>query len=154
MLWLKAFHIIGVVSWFAGLLYLPRLFVYHSQIQNGVIDDQRGNARFKIMARKLFMIMTIGALLAAGFGVAMLALAPDYLLMRWLHLKLTLFIVIGAISIFPTITYLRWRKTLRASGTLPAEAEVRKTRKLVMIQAHLLVLIPLAAVFLARGFGK
>lgn len=71
-----------------------------------------------------------------------------------LHLKLTLFIVIGVISIFPTITYLRWRKTLRASGTLPAEAEVRKTRKLVMIQAHLLVLIPLAAVFLARGFGK
>jgi putative membrane protein len=71
-----------------------------------------------------------------------------------LHLKLTLFIVIGLISIFPTITYLRWRKTLRASGTLPAEAEVRKTRKLVMIQAHLLVLIPLAAVFLARGFGK
>ena len=71
-----------------------------------------------------------------------------------LHLKLTLFIAIGLISIFPTITYLRWRKTLRASGTLPAEAEVRKTRKLVMIQAHLLVLIPLAAVFLARGFGK
>jgi putative membrane protein len=71
-----------------------------------------------------------------------------------LHLKLTLFIAIGLISIFPTITYLRWRKALRASGTLPAEAEVRKTRKLVMIQAHLLVLIPLAAVFLARGFGK
>ena len=71
-----------------------------------------------------------------------------------LHLKLTLFIVIALISIFPTITYLRWRKTLRASGALPAEAEVRKTRKLVMIQAHLIVLIPLAAVFLARGFGK
>ena len=96
MLWLKAFHIIGVVSWFAGLLYLPRLFVYHSQIQHGVIDDERGNARFKIMARKLFMIMTIGALLAAGFGVAMLALAPDYLLMRWLHLKLTLVLVLVA----------------------------------------------------------
>jgi putative membrane protein len=90
MMWLKAFHIIGVVSWFAGLLYLPRLFVYHAQIQNGVIDDPRGNARFKIMERKLFMIMSIGALIAAGFGVAMLALAPDYLLVRWLHLKLAL----------------------------------------------------------------
>jgi putative membrane protein len=90
MMWLKAFHIIGVVSWFAGLLYLPRLFVYHAQIQNGVIDDSPGNARFKIMERKLFMIMSIGALVAAGFGVAMLALAPDYLLMRWLHLKLAL----------------------------------------------------------------
>jgi len=94
MLWLKALHIIGVVSWFAGLLYLPRLFVYHAQIQNGVIDDQKGNARFKIMARKLFMIMTIGAVLAAGFGVGMLALAPDYLLMRWLHVKLALVLLL------------------------------------------------------------
>jgi len=93
MLWLKAFHVIGVVSWFAGLLYLPRLFVYHAQIQlAGIapIDDEKGNARFKIMERKLFMIMTIGAVIAAGFGVAMLSAAPDYLLMRWLHVKLAL----------------------------------------------------------------
>jgi len=71
-----------------------------------------------------------------------------------LHVKLTLFIIVGVISIFPTITYIRWRRELRATGALPAEAEVRKTRKLVMIQAHILVLIPLFAVFLARGFGK
>jgi putative membrane protein len=94
MLWLKAFHIIGVVSWFAGLLYLPRLFVYHAQIQSGAIDDVPGNARFKIMERKLFMIMTIGAVLAAGFGVAMLAVFPDYLLMRWLHVKLALVLLL------------------------------------------------------------
>ncbi|RZI70505.1 MAG: DUF2214 family protein [Variovorax sp.] len=71
-----------------------------------------------------------------------------------LHVKLTLFIVIGIISIFPTLTYIRWRKALRASGALPVEAEIRKTRKLVMLQAHLLAVIPLVAVFLARGFGK
>jgi protoporphyrinogen IX oxidase len=94
MMWLKAFHIIGVVSWFAGLMYLPRLFVYHAQIQRGVIDDVPGNARFKVMERKLFMIMSIGAAVAAGFGVAMLAVAPDYLLMRWLHLKLALVLVL------------------------------------------------------------
>lgn len=94
MLWLKAFHIIGVVSWFAGLLYLPRLFVYHAQIQNGTVDDERGNARFKIMERKLFMIMTIGAVVAAAFGVAMLAVFPDYLLMRWLHVKLALVLLL------------------------------------------------------------
>jgi protoporphyrinogen IX oxidase len=94
MLWLKALHIIGVVSWFAGLLYLPRLFVYHAQIQHGVISDEQGNARFKIMERKLFMIMTIGALIAAGFGIAMLAVAPDYLLMRWLHVKLALVLLL------------------------------------------------------------
>ena len=71
-----------------------------------------------------------------------------------LHIKLTLFIVIGILSIFPTLTYIRWRKTLRANGALPAQAEIRKTRKLVMVQAHLIAVIPLVAVFLARGFGK
>jgi putative membrane protein len=71
-----------------------------------------------------------------------------------LHIKLTLFIIVGILSAFPTINYLRWRKSLRATGALPAEAEVKKTRKLVMIQAHLIELIPLFAVFLARGFGK
>jgi putative membrane protein len=90
MLWLKAFHIVGVVSWFAALLYLPRLFVYHAQIQNGVIDDAAGNARFKVMERKLFGIMTVAAIIAIAFGISMLAAAPDYLLMRWLQLKLLL----------------------------------------------------------------
>jgi putative membrane protein len=70
-----------------------------------------------------------------------------------LHLKLALFIIVGVISIFPTLTYVRWRKALRSSGSLPAEAEVRKTRKLVMIQAHIIAVIPLLAVFFARGFG-
>jgi putative membrane protein len=71
-----------------------------------------------------------------------------------LHLKLAMFVVVGLISIKPTIMYSRWRKALRATGALPGEAEVRAARKWVMIQAHLIALIPLAAVFLARGFGK
>jgi protoporphyrinogen IX oxidase len=97
MLWLKAFHIIGVVSWFAGLLYLPRLFVYHAQIQaGGAVDDGPGNARFKVMERKLFFIMSIGAAVALGFGVAMLAAAPEYLQMRWLYAKLALVLVLIA----------------------------------------------------------
>ena len=70
-----------------------------------------------------------------------------------LHVKLGLFIIVGVLSIFPTLTYFRWRKAVRSSGMLPEAAEVRKTRKLVMIQAHLIALIPLVAVFLARGFG-
>lgn len=101
MLWLKAFHVVSVVSWFAALLYLPRLFVYHSQIQGSQIqgasvDDPVGNARFKIMERKLFGIMTIAALLAIGFGAAMLTISPDYLLMHWLQLKLALVLLLVA----------------------------------------------------------
>lgn len=90
MLWLKAFHVVSVISWFAALLYLPRLFVYHAQIQGATIDDPVGNARFKVMERKLFKLMTLAAFMAVTFGVSMLAVAPEYLLMRWLHLKLLL----------------------------------------------------------------
>jgi putative membrane protein len=68
-----------------------------------------------------------------------------------LHLKLALFIAVGLMSIKPTMMFARWRKRLRADGSLPAEAEVRTARKWVMAQAHLIALIPLAAVFLARG---
>lgn len=71
-----------------------------------------------------------------------------------LHVKLTLFVVAGLLSIVPTLRFLRWRKALRAGGALPSEAEIAGTRRLIMVQAHLIALIPLAAVFLARGFGR
>ena len=71
-----------------------------------------------------------------------------------LHVKLTLFIVVGLMSIKPTITFIRWRKALRSTGALPEAAQIKATRRLVMIQAHIVALIPLLAVFLARGFGK
>jgi protoporphyrinogen IX oxidase len=90
MLWLKAFHVVGVITWFAAIFYLPRLFVYHAQIQNGVIDDGAGNARFKVMERKLFNLMTVAAAIAIGFGAAMVFMLPELLLIRWLQLKLVL----------------------------------------------------------------
>ena len=68
-----------------------------------------------------------------------------------LHLKLGLFIAVGLLSIKPTLMFIRWRKTLRAGGGLPGADEIRSARRWVMIQAHLIALIPLAAVFLARG---
>ncbi|WP_137891816.1 DUF2214 family protein [Ramlibacter sp. 2FC] len=67
-----------------------------------------------------------------------------------LHLKLTLFVVIGLLSIRPTLMFLRWRRALDAGGGLPDAGQVRRARRMVMVQAHLLPLIPLAAVFLAR----
>jgi putative membrane protein len=73
---------------------------------------------------------------------------------NWLlHVKITLFLLAALISIVPTLRFLRWRKALRATGALPPPQEVRKMRKLVMLQAHIIPIIPLAAVFLARGFG-
>ena len=73
---------------------------------------------------------------------------------NWLlHTKFALFVIIALISIKPTITFIRWRRALRATGQLPDEAAIQRTRRLIMVQAHILPLIPLAAVFLARGFG-
>jgi len=85
MLWLKAFHVVFVVTWFAGLFYLPRLFVYHVATQ-----DLPGRERFVVMERRLFFIMTLGALLAVLFGAAMIVAAPGYLAMGWLRAKLLL----------------------------------------------------------------
>lgn len=70
-----------------------------------------------------------------------------------LHLKVTLFALIGLMSLKPTFRFLRWRRQLDATGALPDAGEVRAVRRLIMIQAHLMLLIPLAATLLARGIG-
>lgn len=64
MLWVKAFHIIFMVSWFAGLFYLPRLFVYHA-----MTEDEAGNERFKVMERKLYRFVTPFMYLSIALGV-------------------------------------------------------------------------------------
>jgi putative membrane protein len=85
MLWIKAFHIIFMVTWFAGLFYLPRLFVYHAQA-----EDPVGRARFCVMERKLFVIMSIGATGTVVFGLWLLTKIPGDLGAGWMHAKLTL----------------------------------------------------------------
>lgn len=92
MLWLKAFHLIFMVTWFAGLFYLPRLFVYHAMSSDSVSRE-----RFKIMERKLYYgIMTPGMVLTLLFGVWMLAdyAWEIYRTSGWLHAKLTLLVLL------------------------------------------------------------
>jgi putative membrane protein len=85
LLWLKAVHVMAMVTWFAGLFYLPRLFVYHADA-----SDAPGVERFRIMERRLFALMTVGAAATLVFGIAMLVAFPPYLAMGWLHVKLAL----------------------------------------------------------------
>jgi putative membrane protein len=84
-LWLKAFHIVFVVTWFAGLFYLPRLFVYHSSA-----EDAASRERFKIMERKLYrIIMRPSMVLATGLGLWLLAIAWDvFAASLWVWIKL------------------------------------------------------------------
>ncbi len=97
-MWLKAFHLIFMVTWFAGLFYLPRLFVYHAMSSDVVSIE-----RFKIMERKLYFgIMTPGMVLTFAFGVWMLAdYAWDaYGSSGWLHFKLTLLVLLAAYHVW------------------------------------------------------
>lgn len=98
MLWLKALHLIFMVTWFAGLFYLPRLFVYHA-----MSSDDISNERFKIMERKLFFgIMTPGMIVTFIFGIWMLV---DYAWALygqsgWLHAKLALLLLLLVYHVF------------------------------------------------------
>jgi putative membrane protein len=91
MLWLKAFHIVFVVTWFAGIFYLPRLFLYHAAATDTVSIE-----RFQTMEKRLFGIMTIGATLTLLFGVSILSVVPGLLQAGWLHAKLTLVLALIA----------------------------------------------------------
>ncbi|MCB1756839.1 MAG: CopD family protein [Gammaproteobacteria bacterium] len=91
MLWVKSLHIIFMVTWFAGLFYLPRLFVYHA-----MTDSAEQSAQFKVMERKLLIMTHIGGALTALFGFWLLSYWPMAAIagMGWLHIKLTLVVVL------------------------------------------------------------
>ncbi|EIJ43021.1 putative membrane protein [Beggiatoa alba B18LD] len=97
MLWIKAFHVVFMVSWFAGLFYLPRLFVYHAMTQ-----DEISHERFKVMERKLFYgIMTPAGIITIALGLWLLfgygwfdALMNKASYMGWLHAKLFLVLLL------------------------------------------------------------
>lgn len=94
MLWIKSFHIIFMVTWFAGLFYLPRLFVYHA-----MSTDEISIERFKIMERKLFYgIMTPGALITIALGL-WLWLGYGFS-GGWLNAKIMLVAILAAYHIY------------------------------------------------------
>ena len=96
-----------------------------------------------------------GFVLAAGFARVAWGIkdAGFYLGNPVFWLKLGLFVVIGLISVAPTLTYLRWRRAARAGGTLPGAAEVARARRWVLLQTVLFAALPMLAAMMARGLG-
>ena len=134
MLWLKALHIIFMVTWFAGLFYLPRLFVYHCDTKDDV-----GHQRFCVMERRLMTITTIGMVGTWVFGISMLVMAPAYLQQHWLHAKLVLVLVLSG--------YHGWLKTrVSAFAASQNTKSARYYRILNEVPAVLLVAIVLLVV--------
>lgn len=97
MLWIKALHIIAMVCWFAGLFYLPRLFVYHA-----AADDKISCERFKIMEYRLYYAITWpAAILTTILGIALISYAPSYYLKApWMHMKLFLVLLLWIYHLF------------------------------------------------------
>jgi putative membrane protein len=105
MLWLKAFHIIFVVTWFAGLFYLPRLFVYYA-----MTDDEGTRATLRTMQRKLLGITNVGGVLALVFGVWLVADMPVWLRHSWMHAKLGLVALLVAYHVWCVIFVRRFAR--------------------------------------------
>jgi putative membrane protein len=113
-LWIKALHVISIIAWMAGLLYLPRLFVYHTQAQPGTIQSET----FKIMERRLLKaIMTPAMIASFVFGIWIIVLQPGLLSQGWMHAKLLLVLLMagshGAMS--------KWRKDFEADRNVRPE---------------------------------
>lgn len=102
-LMLKALHVISVIAWMAGMLYLPRLFVYHAEAGPGTPQSET----FKVMERRLLRAIMNPAMIGTwGFGLGMLALAPGWLSDGWLHAKLTLVVLMSVVHHL----FGKWRK--------------------------------------------
>lgn len=90
-LWVKAFHVIFMVAWFAGLFYLPRLFVYHAEASDAV-----GRERFKIMEKRLSILMSIAAVATIVFGIWLIGMLGWGWFMNtgWIHAKILLVVLL------------------------------------------------------------
>ena len=114
-LWFKALHIISVIAWMAGMLYLPRLYVYHADADTGSIQSET----FKIMERRLMLYIMNPAMIASFvFGIWMIALVPELLEDGWMQAKVFLLVAMtgyhGALA--------RWRRFFaRDKNSLPSK---------------------------------
>ena len=140
MLWLKAFHVIAVVCWFAGLFYLPRLFVYHAMSQDPISLE-----RFQVMERKLYRGIMWPSLLATwALGLAMVVAGWDvYRTQHWLHVKLLLVVLLLAHFIVAG----RWLTGAAVGRALPSSRALRWINEI-----PLLAFIPIVWLVLAKPF--
>ncbi|MCH7820656.1 MAG: CopD family protein [Proteobacteria bacterium] len=134
-IWLKGLHVAFMVTWFAGLFYLPRLFIYHAKA-----GDASSRDRFSTMETRLFIIMTIGAVLTTVFGFLMLGVNQALFDMRWFQLKLLL---LAGLVIYHYRCYC-WIVTLREQNVAQDDKWLRWFNEIPVI--FLLGIILLAVV--------
>ena len=129
---LKALHIAFMVTWFAGLFYLPRLFIYHAETSDPVSLE-----RFGVMERRLFIMMTIGAILTAVFGFLLLWSNSALLAQGWFQAKLVLL----TLMIIYHLRCWHWIRRLAAGTTLDNTRWLRWFNEIPVIFLLLIVLL-------------
>ncbi len=141
--WFKAFHIVGFVSWFAGLFYLPRLFVYHAEAHEQQVEPARSilKTQFTLMEKRLYgIIMTPAMVVTIVMAVAMLTIAPDLLQQTWLQVKMGLVLVLVGFHFY-------CRKIIRQmeAGEMPLTS--KQFRWMNEFPTFFLVVIVMLAIF-------
>jgi len=139
---------------FTSIFLLFSFLVVETMMMRGPLDAPA----VRLLGRvDLWFFGSAIAALATGFSrLAWGAKGAEFYLSSWpFYVKLTLFVAVGAISVGPTLRFIRWRRMFErdAAWKVP-DAERRLVRRLVMIEVHLAALIPLAAVIMSRGLGR
>lgn len=132
--WFKAFHIISMISWMAGMFYLPRLYVYHADaVKNSDLSET-----FKVMERKLLRIIINPAMIATWvFGLAMLYANPVLVAGGWMHAKLTSVVLL---QIFHAILA-RWRKAFLRDENIHSASFYRKVNEIPTVLMIVIVIM-------------
>lgn len=138
--WIHTLHVFFVIAWFTAIFYLPRLFIYHVEMDR---VDQSGHARFLVMERRLYLMGHIGMGGTYLFGLWLLHLQPLWLKQGWMHVKLSLILLL-------TVHYLycgRIRKAL-ARGERPHSSRWLRLYN----EAPTLLLLGILAMVIAKPF--
>lgn len=138
--WIKALHVIAVMAWMAGMLYLPRLYVYHADAKKGSDLSET----LKIMERKLLRLIINPAMgLAFVFGGLMLWASPDLFQQGWMHLKLTAIILMTVVHGL----YARWRKVFERDENIRPAKFYRYWNEVPTILMIIIVIMAIAEPF-------
>lgn len=139
MLWLKSFHVIFMVSWFAALFYLPRLFAYHCEV-----TAEAEHARFCIMERKLYGIGLLAMIGTWAFAIALLVANPGYFQSGgWLHLKILLAVILSG--------YYGWLKGLMRKFAARQNTRSHKFYRLIN-EVPALLLVAMVILVIVKPF--
>lgn len=138
-LWIKALHVIAVIAWMAGMLYLPRLFVYHCEAEIG----SKQSETFKIMERRLLKAIINPAMTVTWLAGLFLAWSGHWFSLGWLHVKLALVLVLSAVHGF----FSRWVKDFAADRRLRSQKFYRIINEVPTVLMILIVILVIVKPF-------